>query len=199
VATEAAAIVCPVCGEAFAQPAFAQPPARCFRCETDLTQWWPLDQAIRALGPLAATPAPPSSPPAVGARRRTGRRGWKNWGVPALLVAGLLGALWLTLESTRRPEDRLPARGVPGPTTAAQAPVRSPVPPTPVAVAATPTRTRRTLRYVVQPGDSLWRIAAALKGDGARWPDLVPRGERMDPSRLRPGQELSLVIDEDAR
>jgi hypothetical protein len=51
---------------------------------------------------------------------------------------------------------------------------------------------------VVQPGDSLWRIAASLKGDGRRWPELLAGDEGFDPARLRPGQELRLRLDEDA-
>jgi nucleoid-associated protein YgaU len=51
------------------------------------------------------------------------------------------------------------------------------------------------VRYVVQPGDSLWRIAAALKGDARRWPELLAESEGVDAARLRPGQELQLTLD----
>ncbi len=100
--------------------------------------------------------------------------------MPLVLAAGLAGALWLHLESTR--------------------PVADPPRPPPLKVAAAPAPTPKpaplTVRYVVQPGDSLWRIAAALKGDARRWPELLARGDGVDPARLRPGQELRLVLEE---
>jgi nucleoid-associated protein YgaU len=51
------------------------------------------------------------------------------------------------------------------------------------------------VRYVVQRGDSLWRIAAALKGDARRWPDLVAAaGSKTPTTTLRPGQELRIEV-----
>lgn len=182
-ATEPKPVACPVCGEAFAKP-----PSRCFRCETDLSLWWRLDESLVALRrsatPLALPEAhePARAEPVPLARKRI-------WVVPVILMCGLLLALLLHLESTRAPvgEPAPNARPRPAPPSASAAGTEVP----PVAVAPRP-----TLRYVVQPGDSLWRIAASLKGDGRRWPELLAEGEGVDPARLRPGQELRLRVDD---
>ncbi len=171
---------CPVCGETFREA-----PARCFRCESDLELWWPLDESLRALeGESFPIPVAVASG-AAGARRWLERN--LGWLVPAALLAGLAGALWLSLESTRRP---------------AQEPTGASLPKALPVVAAKPVvapEARRTIRYVVQPGDSLWRIAAALKGDARRWPELLANTDAVDPARLRPGQELRLVLDDAPR
>jgi len=199
VATEGASTSCPVCGEAFRDA-----PARCFRCESDLELWWPLDESLRALEgetfPMVGARRP--GPAGRRLRRWAGRN--VGWLVPAALMAGLAGALWLSLDSTRRPRAGLPddssldtpraapsskpARSVAAPVAATDvAPaVRSATPPGPAS---------RTIRYRVQAGDSLWRIAAALKGDARRWPELLAGGEVTEPGRLRPGQELRLVVE----
>jgi nucleoid-associated protein YgaU len=165
-------VACPVCGERFPEP-----PGRCFRCETDLGRWWPLDASLQALA-AAATPRPaPASSDGVApwAPRLRAMMG------PALLIGGLLGAVLLHLETTQPPVAPLtapvparPARPLPAPD----------APPDPAS----------TVRYVVQRGDSLWRIAAALQGDGARWPELVVGDDAIDPERLVPGQELRLRL-----
>ncbi len=49
------------------------------------------------------------------------------------------------------------------------------------------------VRYRVQRGDSLWRVAAAVTGDGRRWKDLWP--DRASATPLRAGEVL--VIDPD--
>jgi hypothetical protein len=46
------------------------------------------------------------------------------------------------------------------------------------------------VRYTVQPGDSPWRIAAALTGQGRRWRELWP-GET---PRLVPGMVLEVPV-----
>ena len=49
-------------------------------------------------------------------------------------------------------------------------------------------------RHVVQPGESLSRIAEAELGDAGLWP-LLYRANRdriKDPARIYPGQELSI-------
>jgi nucleoid-associated protein YgaU len=100
---------------------------------------------------------------------------------PALLIGGLLGAVLLHLETTRPPV----------------APLTAPVPARPVRprpAPDAPPAAASTVRYVVQRGDSLWRIAAALQGDGARWPELVVGEDAIDPERLVPGQELRLRL-----
>ena len=51
-----------------------------------------------------------------------------------------------------------------------------------------------TYDYIVQPGDTLERIAARWLGDAAQWPRLVEanRSRIKDPNRIRPG--LKLII-----
>jgi len=48
--------------------------------------------------------------------------------------------------------------------------------------------------HVVQPGESLWRIAATAIGDPALWPLLyrANRDQIKDPSLLYPGQRLTI-------
>ena len=48
--------------------------------------------------------------------------------------------------------------------------------------------------HVVQPGETLWQIAAALSGNPHRWPEIyrANRDQIKDPSTLYPGQELSI-------
>src|SRR5512144_607359 len=98
-ATEARAVACPVCGESFAAPT-----ARCFRCETDLSLWWPLEDSLEALAriPTDVARAATSAEAPRGPRRRRPQRGWV---VLVLLMGGLLVALFLHLESTRSPES----------------------------------------------------------------------------------------------
>ncbi len=48
--------------------------------------------------------------------------------------------------------------------------------------------------HVVQPGETLWHIAAQVAGDPHLWPRLyrANRDQIVDPSRLYPGQVLSI-------
>ena len=48
------------------------------------------------------------------------------------------------------------------------------------------------LEHVVQPGESLWQIAAQTGGDPQLWPVLyrANRDQIKDPARLYPGQAL---------
>jgi nucleoid-associated protein YgaU len=48
--------------------------------------------------------------------------------------------------------------------------------------------------YVVQPGDSLSRIAKELLGDAARWPEIfeLNKDQIKDPNLIQVGQELRL-------
>ena len=54
------------------------------------------------------------------------------------------------------------------------------------------TRAGEPAEHVVQPGESLWQIAAQLGGDPQLWPVLyrANRDQIKDPSRLYPGQAL---------
>jgi probable HAF family extracellular repeat protein len=62
--------------------------------------------------------------------------------------------------------------------------------------------------YVVQPGDTLWGIAASELGNPYRWPEIAtasaaivqPRGWRLvDPDLIRPGWTLTLPTDRGQR
>jgi nucleoid-associated protein YgaU len=48
--------------------------------------------------------------------------------------------------------------------------------------------------HVVQPGETLWQIAANLTGHASRWPEIyrANRDQIKDPSRLYPGQRLAI-------
>jgi hypothetical protein len=56
--------------------------------------------------------------------------------------------------------------------------VIDPTPPPTPAPTPPPPPASRMVHYRVQRGDSLWRIAASLTGDGSKWKDLWP--ERSD-------------------
>jgi murein DD-endopeptidase MepM/ murein hydrolase activator NlpD len=49
-------------------------------------------------------------------------------------------------------------------------------------------------RYVVQKGDSLWRIAARIYGRGSQWPKIfeVNKDQIKDPNLIQPGQIIRL-------
>ncbi|HKA04506.1 MAG TPA: LysM peptidoglycan-binding domain-containing protein [Acidimicrobiales bacterium] len=51
--------------------------------------------------------------------------------------------------------------------------------------------------HTVEPGDTLFDIAAANYGDGNRWPllALVNRDIVADPNLIHPGQELRIPVD----
>ncbi len=48
--------------------------------------------------------------------------------------------------------------------------------------------------HVVEPGESLWQIAAVMTGNPYRWPELyrANRDQIKDPKRLYPGQRLAV-------
>ena len=135
---------CPVCSEPYDEP-----PAECFRCETPLSSWWSFEDAARR------------SQPARGPR------------ILPLAIAALLGplaaatALRVMTGTAHAPVATIAP--VPPPSTSAPAPT-----PVPVAETGPSTPQPAVVRYRVQPGDSLWRVAAALTGDGRNWKTLWP-------------------------
>ena len=137
---------CPVCSEPYDEP-----PAECFRCETRLSSWWPFEDAA-----LRSQTQPPPGPRIL-----------------PLAIAALLGTMVAAVA----------LRVMTGTTHAPIATVAPPPPPSTLATAAAtaPVAEPResaprpaVFRYRVQPGDSLWRVAAALTGDGRNWKTLWP-------------------------
>ena len=53
---------------------------------------------------------------------------------------------------------------------------------------------KKTETYVVQPGDSLSKIAKELLGDAARWPEIfeLNKDQIKDPNLIHVGQELRI-------
>lgn len=57
-------------------------------------------------------------------------------------------------------------------------------------------RQAQTLRYRVQPGDTLWDLARTFLGDGRRWPEIFRANESRitDPDRLLIGQIIVIPL-----
>lgn len=49
-----------------------------------------------------------------------------------------------------------------------------------------------TQRYVVQEGDSLWKIAQEHYGDGYKWVDIMEANHMQNPDVIVPGKEIDL-------
>jgi nucleoid-associated protein YgaU len=135
--------------------AYDAPPEECFRCETSLASWWAFETAVAR-----------SRPPEPRPRRH-------------LAVAALVGAIVASVAlrvltgTAHAPEESRPP---------AVAPSQEPVAPPPTSVPAPAAHTApRVVSYRVQPGDSLWRIAAALTGDGGNWRTLWPQTDAARP------------------
>jgi nucleoid-associated protein YgaU len=61
--------------------------------------------------------------------------------------------------------------------------------PEPLAAAPSPAP-ERTRTYVVQKGDTLWRIALTILGDGQRYRDILAANPGVEPHSLQIGQRL---------
>ena len=206
---------CPVCSEPLTDT-----PQRCFRCETPLAAWWPfevcLEQSVDGLGravvvgPVSkASLALGSRYPALAAAAAVGaalallsafavfqarleasRSVLKTTGIPLVLAV-----------STEAPSSASPAEGPA--VVATQVPASSSIPNVLVTTSAggarprgaEPTSIAPLTSYRVQRGDSLWRIAAALTGDGRRWRQLWPE---LEGRWLRPGTVLVLPASQTA-
>lgn len=154
--TDTAPVECPGC-----RTMLTERLERCFRCEADLSRWWALEDAIRTAA------AEPENLGGAFLIRRNKRFRWT-----ALLAAGVLGCvlgLGLTWIGWQQPHPIPPEARTsdlvespsPGVQDASTLPhhvsLEGPV-----------------VFYRVQPGDSLWRIAAALTGNGSAWTSLFP-------------------------
>ena len=144
----ASATPCPVCAEPLTER-----PERCFRCETPLGAWWGFEAA---LGEEAA--APSASSPA----RNPQRVAFFSLLAASVALAGGVVAFW------QSPPEAPAEAARPSVIPSAPAPRPSPV------GVASPPAPPHVVRYRVQRGDSLWRVAAALTGDGRRWKELFP-------------------------
>ena len=86
-----------------------------------------------------------------------------------------------------------PAAPAPAATTAAPAATPAPAPAAP-ATPAPPTTTPAAgaSKYVVEKGDSLWKIAAEKYGDGALWQRIAKANTLKHPNHIEIGEELEL-------
>jgi nucleoid-associated protein YgaU len=108
--------------------------------------------------------------------------------------------------TTTSPRPLVPLEGEPGttPTTIsrptplvgpettikpAKEPSVTPAPAGTTAVGPSPTAAPGGV-YVVKKGDTLWRIATAVYGDGKRHKDIAAANPGIDPNKLKPGQKL---------
>lgn len=177
-ATEPGPADCPVCAEPLLRGT-----ERCFRCESDLRPWWPFEEK------LASAPAPVA--PTIAATRPEPSR--PLVGIAAVLAAGVAGlALGISL---RRGGDAPPATvpatvaSVETPATRGRAEVPAPPPTTLPAEFED-----RSVKLVVQEGDSLWRLAKTLTGRGDSWRALWPDMSEAQARDLVPGTVLTVRL-----
>lgn len=80
----------------------------------------------------------------------------------------------------------VPTNNAPAPT--APTPVVAPVPlETPGATSGAAGGT-----YVVQKGETLWKIATKVYGDGQRWKDIAAANPGLNPNAIQAGQTITL-------
>jgi LysM repeat protein len=111
------------------------------------------------------------------------------WGAGAILVERVAGD---TVEKTRAMLDELARRGQRFLTAVAPAPPQEEPPDEPGQPKPPPVQPGST--YVVQPGDTLSKIAQQVYGDFRRWPLIFEanRDKLTDPSLIRVGMELQI-------
>ncbi|XHE15548.1 5'-nucleotidase C-terminal domain-containing protein [Agrobacterium deltaense] len=97
-----------------------------------------------------------------------------------------------------KPAAPAPAATAPAPAAGTQAPAATPAP-APAAPAATApaatapaTAAAAVSKYVVEKGDSLWKIAAEKYGDGALWTRIAKANTLKHPNHIEIGEELEL-------
>jgi 5'-nucleotidase len=97
-----------------------------------------------------------------------------------------------------KPAAPAPAATAPTPAASAPAPAATPAP-VPAAPAATApaattpaTAAAAASKYVVEKGDSLWKIAAEKYGDGALWTRIAKANTLKHPSHIEIGEELEV-------
>ncbi len=141
-------------------------PEECFRCETPLGTWWRFEEAVGRSRP-----------------REPGPRRHVAIGVLVGAIVATVALRFLSGTAHAPDESVAPVLTVP-----ASVPSTAPAVPAARAVDASP----RVVSYRVQPGDSLWRIAAALTGDGGNWTTLWPATDAAKP--LAVGTVLEVPI-----
>ncbi|KJF70557.1 5'-nucleotidase C-terminal domain-containing protein [Agrobacterium arsenijevicii] len=97
-----------------------------------------------------------------------------------------------------KPAAPAPAATAPAPAASAPAPAATPAP-VPAAPAATAPATTTPAaaaaaasKYVVEKGDSLWKIAAEKYGDGALWTRIAKANTLKHPNHIEIGEELEV-------
>lgn len=93
----------------------------------------------------------------------------------------------LTLTESSRATIPGPPSAVP---TAAAAGAKPVGPPSPTSSPTPPPAQQR--RYTIRQGDTLWKIAAAMYGDGNRWSAIAKANSIRDPRRLTVGAVLTI-------
>ena len=95
----------------------------------------------------------------------------------------------------KRPTDKPEPTPVPDQQDQAMADATPFATPTPIPPLPTPVPTPVPNSYIVQPGDSLWRISGdpAVLGDSFRWPLLFKanRDQIIDPELIEPAQDMT--------
>ncbi|NTZ91435.1 5'-nucleotidase C-terminal domain-containing protein [Agrobacterium tumefaciens] len=93
-----------------------------------------------------------------------------------------------------KPAAPAPAATAPAPAASTPAPAATPAP-APAATApasAAPAAAAAAVKYVVEKGDSLWKIAAEKYGDGALWTRIAKANTLKRPNHIEIGEELEL-------
>jgi hypothetical protein len=191
-------VVCPVCDEPFRDR-----PTRCFRCGTNLQEWWPLEELLNneEIVTVVATKPPPEASRralwiliivvticAVSAGFFAGRFALR----PTDLTTHPLSSARIAPplpETTSVPPPESSSALIPG-----ARPEPTPIPRVPQVVpeASANGEDERVLRYRVQKGDSAWRVAAALTGHGQNWQFLWPE---LKSKPVQVGSVLEVRVD----
>jgi nucleoid-associated protein YgaU len=156
------------------------------------------EAAMEALvAPRPARPRQPVRRPPRQAPRRAHAVAASRWRLALMLPSSVAAALVLALTVIALrflplPAGRAPDAAAPSAPAAEVAPAAQTAPVAPDSVTAVPQRT-----YIVQKGDSLWKIYQSLGADTpSQWEEFVSRmrveNSLIDPDRIWPGRVLKL-------
>lgn len=168
--TTAGKLICPVCSEELDASA-----PKCFRCTTELSTWWPLEKTLRNRVEVSE------------ARAVTGRTPYSRV-VTILALGALLGFAGAHLSLRRGAQSSSEESPV-----AVKALSASPVDERATAERKSEAGRPLFVLYTIQPGDSLWRVAASLTGDGRNWRRLWPEFDGQE-KKLQRGTNLEVPI-----